>query len=81
MIKVARLVVPALVLVVPMMRVSAQATGGQVAERSAVAYSADGALYLATETGRVLQKIEPELPIGDFAISPDLKTIVPGECR
>jgi hypothetical protein len=54
------------------------------ADRPAVAYSTAGVLYLATESGRVVRKIEPELPIGDFAISPDLRTVVftvphPGE--
>jgi hypothetical protein len=54
------------------------------AQQPAVAYAADGILYLATESGRVAQTIETELPIGDFAISPDLKTVVfslphPGE--
>jgi len=58
-----------------------QATAG---EQPAVAYAADGILYLATESGRVVQTIETELPIGDFAISPDLNTVVfslphPGE--
>ena len=53
-------------------------------ERPAVAYAVDGVLYLATESGEVVQKIEVEYPIGDFAISPDLKTVVfapphPGE--
>jgi hypothetical protein len=49
-----------------------------------VAYAVDGVLYLATESGRVVQTIETELPMGDFAISQDLKTVVfslphPGE--
>ena len=53
-------------------------------DRPAVAYAVDGVLYLATESGREVQTIEAEVPIGDFAISPDLKTVVfspphPGE--
>ena len=52
--------------------------------RPAVAYAVDGVLYLATESGEVVKKIDVEYPIGDFAISPDLKTVVfvpphPGE--
>jgi len=59
----------------------AQATAPQ---RPAVAYAVDGVLYLATQSGEVVQKIEVEYPIGDFTISPDLKTVVfvpphPGE--
>ena len=55
-----------------------------VPDRPAVAYAVDGVLYLATESGRVVQTIEAEVPIGDFAISPDLKAVVfspphPGE--
>jgi hypothetical protein len=54
------------------------------AEQAAMAYALEGVLYLAAESGRVVQTIRSELPIGDFAISPDLKTVVfslphPGE--
>lgn len=57
---------------------------GTAPDRPAVAYAVDEVLYLATESGRVVQTIEAEVPIGDFAISPDLKTVVfspphPGE--
>jgi hypothetical protein len=59
-------------------------TLGAPGARPAVAYTVDGVLHLATETGQVVQRIEPEVPIGDFAISPDLRTVVfapphPGE--
>ena len=68
-------------LVMPVAAVWGQATAD---DRPAVAYAADEVLYLATESGRVVKTIEAELPIGDFAISPDLKTVVfslphPGE--
>lgn len=61
-----------------------QARGADAVARPAVAYTHDGALYLASESGQVLKKIGVPVPIGDFAISPDLKTVVfasavPGE--
>ncbi len=80
----ARLSILALILAASTVPCMAQARGGAAAARPAVAYTTDGILYLATETGQVMQKIEAELPIGDFAVSPDLKTVVfaaphPGE--
>jgi hypothetical protein len=51
----------------------AQATAAQ---QPAVAYSVDGVLYIATESGSVLRTVEIDLPIGDFTISPDLGTVV-----
>jgi len=80
----AKLSILALVLLAPAIPCLAQARGGTAVERPAVAYTLDGVLYLASESGQVVRKIESELPIGDFAISPDLKTVVfspphPGE--
>jgi hypothetical protein len=51
-------------------------TTGATAKQPAVAYAVDGSLHLATESGQVLRKIGTRVPIGDFAISPDLKTVV-----
>jgi len=75
-----------LVLLLPVLVMPAAMAWGQAAAAGlpAVAYAAGGVLYLATETGRVVQTVATELPIGDFAISPDLKTVVfslphPGE--
>jgi hypothetical protein len=51
-------------------------TAGGRAQQPAVAYTVDGSLYLATASGQVVQKVEAELPLGDFAISPDLKKVV-----
>jgi hypothetical protein len=71
----AQLSILALILATSAAACMAQARG-TAAARPAVAYSTDGLLYLATETGQVVQTIEAELPIGDFAISPDLKMVV-----
>jgi len=70
-----------LAVVMPAAAARGQAKAG---EQPAVAYAVDGVLHLATESGRVVQTVKTELPIGDFAISPDLGTVVfslphPGE--
>jgi WD40-like Beta Propeller Repeat len=70
-----RLVVLGLLLA-PSGRCVAQDPAAAAAQQPAVAYAVDGMLYLATESGRIVQKISTLLPIGDFAISPDLKTVV-----
>ena len=51
-------------------------TTGAGEQQPAVAYVVGGSLYLAAESGQVLRKIGAPVPIGDFAISPDLKTVV-----
>jgi hypothetical protein len=45
-------------------------------ESVAVAYSSGGVLYLATGAGKILNTIHPKIPIGNFAISPDARTVV-----
>jgi hypothetical protein len=63
-----------LAVVMPPAAAQGQAKAG---EQPAVAYAVDGVLYLATESGRVVQTVKTELPIGNFAISPNLGTVVP----
>jgi hypothetical protein len=46
------------------------------AQQPAVAYVAGGSLYLATESGKVVRQIDVPVPMGDFAISPDLTWVV-----
>jgi hypothetical protein len=47
-----------------------------MSQTPAVAYTSDGALYVASESGQLIKKITAPSPIGDFAISPDLKTLI-----
>jgi len=56
---------------------SAWYASAQVADRKAeIAYSYQGVVYLATATGRNLRVIKSPVPIGDFALSPDLQFVV-----
>jgi hypothetical protein len=71
-----RLSILALALLAPAVPCLAQARDDAAAERPAVAYAVDGRLHLATESGQIVQKISALLQIGDFAISPDLNTVV-----
>jgi hypothetical protein len=71
-----KLTLLALLLAAPASVCFAQARGGAAAERPAVAYTQGGTLYLASESGQVVKKIGAPVPIGDFAISPDLKTVI-----
>jgi hypothetical protein len=71
-----RLSILALILAASAGQCLAQARGGAIAEPPAVAYALGGTLYLASESGQVVKKIEAPIPIGDFAISPDLNTVI-----
>ena len=44
--------------------------------RAAIGYSTEGVLRITTESGRVLHSFETKPPIGDFAISPDGRSVV-----
>ena len=46
------------------------------AQNSAVAYTQDGALFLATDSGTVTRTLKTRIPIGDFSISRDATKVV-----
>jgi hypothetical protein len=41
-----------------------------------VAYTRDGALYLATPTGEVVRTVKTRVPIGGFAVAPDFSQVI-----